>query len=95
MEQYRILEKLNSGSMGTVFKLLRLRDSAVLVLKRIPLLDLTDEQRDQAKLEVELMKQLHHPHIHNPRETRCDALGGDRTLLRSERIEVMRNVEQL
>ena len=63
MEQYRILEKLNSGSMGTVFKLLRLRDSAVLVLKRIPLLDLTDEQRDQAKLEVELMKQLHHPHI--------------------------------
>lgn len=63
MNQYRITERLSSGSFGVVFKAVRLVDNRVFVLKRIPLAELDEHARSSAMHEVELMKQLHHPHI--------------------------------
>lgn len=63
MNQYKILERLSAGSFGIVFKTVRTTDSKVVVLKRIPLGELDGEGKRTALMEVELMKQLHHPHI--------------------------------
>ena len=63
MEDFRIVAKLNSGTSGTVFKAVRLRDGEEVVIKRVPLVDMDPDQRQQARMEVSLMRQLHHPHI--------------------------------
>ena len=63
MNEYRIIDKLTSGSFGSVFKCVRKSDGTTLVLKRIPLTSLSPDTRDSSLLEVELMQQLHHPYI--------------------------------
>jgi serine/threonine protein kinase len=68
MNQYRILERLSSGSFGTVFKIVRVTDGKILVMKRIPMENLDDHARAAATMEVELMKQLNHPCIVSHRD---------------------------
>lgn len=63
MNQYRIVERMTSGSFGVVFKAVRLSDNRILVLKRVPLAELDEAAKRTAMHEVELMQQLHHPHI--------------------------------
>jgi serine/threonine protein kinase len=63
MNQYRIIDRLASGSFGVVFKAVRLSDNRVLVLKRVNLANMDDQSKNTAREEVELMQQLHHPHI--------------------------------
>jgi serine/threonine protein kinase len=63
MNEYRIVGRLTSGSFGSVFKCVRKSDGAVFVLKRVPLASVGQDTRDSSLMEVELMKQLHHPHV--------------------------------
>ncbi|CUG92502.1 serine-threonine protein kinase, putative [Bodo saltans] len=63
MNQYRIIDRLASGSFGVVFKAVRLSDNRVLVLKRVNLANMDEKSKNTAREEVELMQQLHHPHI--------------------------------
>lgn len=60
---YQILSKLGSGTFGTVFLVRRVNDGATFVMKRIPLKDMDEVSKSQTKLEADLLKQLHHPHI--------------------------------
>lgn len=63
MNQYRIIDRLASGSFGVVFKAVRLSDNRVLVLKRVNLANMDERTKQTSTHEVELMQQLHHPHI--------------------------------
>lgn len=55
--------KINGGSGGSVFRVIRVRDRAIFAMKRIPLLDLSDEDTRQVKVEVELAQRMHHPYL--------------------------------
>ncbi|KAK7194468.1 protein kinase [Novymonas esmeraldas] len=61
MLEYEVLEKMATGSFGVVFRVRRIADHEVFVMKRIPLLDLTAAQRRDAAQEVAVMHDLHHP----------------------------------
>jgi serine/threonine protein kinase len=61
LHEYEILEKMASGTFGIVFKVRRITDHKVFVMKRIPLLDLNADQRRDAAQEVAVMRDLRHP----------------------------------
>eukprot|EP01060_Flectonema_neradi_P036139 TRINITY_DN6878_c3_g1_i1.p1 TRINITY_DN6878_c3_g1~~TRINITY_DN6878_c3_g1_i1.p1 ORF type:complete len:583 (+),score=119.95 TRINITY_DN6878_c3_g1_i1:47-1795(+) len=61
MERYKIQKKIGKGSYGSVFRVLDKEQNKEVVLKRIPLVDLSERERAQAKLEVQLMQRLIHP----------------------------------
>lgn len=61
LQEYEILEKMTNGTFGIVFKVRRVTDHTVFVMKRIPLLDLNMEQRRDAAQEIAVMRDLHHP----------------------------------
>ncbi|RNF26204.1 putative protein kinase [Trypanosoma conorhini] len=63
LNEYRILEKMAAGSFGVIFKVRRVTDDAILVMKRIALADLDAEQRREAAQETHVMSRLHHPYI--------------------------------
>ncbi|ESL07923.1 serine/threonine protein kinase [Trypanosoma rangeli SC58] len=63
MNEYHILEKMAAGSFGVIFKVRRVTDNAVLVMKRIALADLGVEQRREAAQEIRVMSRLHHTFI--------------------------------
>ncbi|GET86012.1 protein kinase, putative [Leishmania tarentolae] len=66
--EYKILEKMATGSFGVVFKVRRTTDHQVFVMKRIPLLGLTAPQRRDAAQEILLMRDLHHPCVVSQRD---------------------------
>ncbi|CAJ1017200.1 Protein kinase domain/Protein tyrosine kinase, putative [Leishmania lindenbergi] len=66
--EYRIMEKMGTGSFGVVFKVCRVTDHQVFVMKRIPLLGLTTPQRRDAAQEIILMRDLHHPCVVSQRD---------------------------
>ena len=61
MERYKIQKKIGKGSYGSVFRVIDIENNKEVVLKRIPLVDLSERERGQAKLEVQLMQRLIHP----------------------------------
>lgn len=61
--EYRIVEKMATGAFGIVFRVRRTTDDTELVMKRIPLADLTPEQRRDSAQEVAVMQELTHPCI--------------------------------
>ncbi|RNF08673.1 putative protein kinase [Trypanosoma rangeli] len=63
MNEYHILEKMATGSFGVIFKVRRVTDNALLVMKRIALTDLEVEQRKEAAQEIRVMSRLHHAFI--------------------------------
>ncbi|ESS64043.1 putative protein kinase [Trypanosoma cruzi] len=63
LNEYRILEKMATGSFGVVFKVRRAADNEVLVMKRISLTEMDVEQRREAAQEIRVMSCLHHPFI--------------------------------
>ncbi|TPP52436.1 Protein kinase domain family protein [Leishmania donovani] len=66
--EYKIVEKMATGSFGVVFKVRRVTDHQVFVMKRIPLLGLTAPQRRDAAQEIILMRDLHHPCVVSQRD---------------------------
>ncbi|KAG5486158.1 hypothetical protein LSCM1_07273 [Leishmania martiniquensis] len=66
--EYEILEKMATGSFGIVFKVRRVTDHQVFVMKRIPLLGLTESQRRDAAQEIVVMRGLHHPCVVSQRD---------------------------
>ncbi|EAN89254.1 putative serine/threonine protein kinase [Trypanosoma cruzi] len=63
LNEYRILEKMATGSFGVVFKVRRVADNEVLVMKRISLTEMDVKQRREAAQEIRVMSCLHHPFI--------------------------------
>ncbi|KAH9599883.1 Protein kinase domain [Trypanosoma melophagium] len=63
MNEYRILEKMATGSFGVIFKVRRVADNAIFVMKRIALTDLDEKQRQEAAQEIRVMSRLHHPFV--------------------------------
>ncbi|KPA73210.1 putative protein kinase [Leptomonas pyrrhocoris] len=61
LQEYEIIEKMASGAFGIVFKVRRITDHKVFVMKRIPLLGLNEDQRRDASQEIAVMRDLHHP----------------------------------
>ncbi|KPI88467.1 putative protein kinase [Leptomonas seymouri] len=61
LHEYEILEKMASGTFGIVFKVRRVTDHKLFVMKRIPLLDLSEDQRRDSVQEIAVMRDLHHP----------------------------------
>ncbi|KAG5511502.1 hypothetical protein GH5_06450 [Leishmania sp. Ghana 2012 LV757] len=66
--EYKILEKMATGTFGIVFKVRRMTDHQVFVMKRISLLGLTESQRRDAAQEIVVMRDLHHPCVVSQRD---------------------------
>lgn len=66
INEYRIIEKMATGSFGIIFKVERIHDHRLFVMKRIPLLDLDASQRKDAVREFFFMSELYHPFIVQP-----------------------------
>lgn len=63
LEDFDILSKLGSGSFGTVFKVRRLADNDVYVLKSIRIAELSFKEQSDAINEVRILSQLDSPYI--------------------------------
>lgn len=63
LSEYHILEKMATGSFGVVFKVRRVIDDGVFVMKRIDLSDMDMEQRREAAQEIRVMSRLNHPFV--------------------------------
>lgn len=61
--EYHILEKMATGSFGVVFKVRRVIDDQVFVMKRINISDMNLEERRTAAQEIRVMSRLSHPFI--------------------------------
>lgn len=61
--RYTQLEKLGAGSFSTVFEVSHRTTNERFVLKRIRLKRKQEEQREQARQELQLAHRLHHPFI--------------------------------
>ncbi|KAG5510880.1 hypothetical protein JKF63_06381 [Porcisia hertigi] len=68
VSEYKIMERMATGSFGIVFKVRRVTDQQVFVMKRIPLLGLTPSQRRDAAQEIVVMRDLHHPCVVSHRD---------------------------
>ena len=63
MDRYKIQKRIGKGSFGSVFLVTDQDTGLDAVVKRVPLVELSDKERDQAKLEVQLMQNLEHPYL--------------------------------
>jgi hypothetical protein len=52
VDGYEILASLGSGTYGKVFKVRRIEDGAILVMKQVPLLGLTEREQMETLNEV-------------------------------------------
>ena len=52
IEGYEILSSLGSGTYGKVFKVRRIFDGSVMVMKKVPLLGLTEKEQMETLNEV-------------------------------------------
>ncbi|KAL1510705.1 hypothetical protein AB1Y20_006999 [Prymnesium parvum] len=71
MERYKPLKLLGKGSFGVVFLVREagVGTSKLWVMKQIALAGLSSRDRRSAFLEVELLRELHHPHICSYRDS--------------------------
>ena len=63
MLDFKIVTELGRGSYGTVYKVNSLKNSGVYVLKKISLKHMKAKQQQGALKEVQILKNLDHPHI--------------------------------
>jgi serine/threonine protein kinase len=61
--EYAILDKLGFGMYGEIFKVRRVYDGKVFVLKKVPLDGLTNQQISLSMSEHQVMRKLNHPSI--------------------------------
>lgn len=60
---FEIQAELGKGSFGVVYKVLSIKDKKIYVLKKIDLRLLKPKHKEKAYEEVQLLKQLNHPHL--------------------------------
>eukprot|EP00397_Hematodinium_sp_SG-2012_P020575 GEMP01021207.1.p1 GENE.GEMP01021207.1~~GEMP01021207.1.p1 ORF type:complete len:722 (+),score=169.85 GEMP01021207.1:100-2265(+) len=63
LSDYRVLQTLGKGSFGTVSKIMRIADREALVWKEVGYQQMNDRDKSQLVREVNLLKDLKHPHI--------------------------------
>jgi len=63
MENYEVLSRIGTGSFGAVTKVRRVTDSKVLVWKEISYGRMSDKEKQQLVSEVNILRELRHPHI--------------------------------
>ena len=63
IKDYIIKERLGIGAFGVVFKVLKKSDNNIYVIKQIPLLGLSPQQKDEAKLEAKILSSVRSPYI--------------------------------
>ena len=63
MDAYEVLEKLGSGSFGTIRKIVRKSDKKVLVWKEIRYGRMNEKEKSMLVSEVNILRELKHPNI--------------------------------
>ena len=63
IEDFDLLEKLGSGSFGTVFKVRRRIDDIVYVIKTVRIAELSMHEQEEAINEVKLLSSLDSPFV--------------------------------
>jgi serine/threonine protein kinase len=63
MEGYEVLEKLGSGSFGTIRKIMRKADRKILVWKEIRYGRMNEKEKSMLVSEVNILRELKHPNI--------------------------------
>lgn len=63
MENYEVLSRIGTGSFGAVTKVRRKSDSKTLVWKEITYGRMSDKEKQQLVAEVNILRELRHPHI--------------------------------
>jgi NIMA (never in mitosis gene a)-related kinase 1/4/5 len=60
---FEILNRLGSGSFGTVYKVRRLVDGALYVIKNVRIVELSRKEQSEAINEVQILSQLKSPFV--------------------------------
>jgi NIMA (never in mitosis gene a)-related kinase len=63
MENYEVIQKIGTGSFGSVFKIRRKSDLKVLVWKEINYGIMSEKEKQQLVAEVNILRELRHPNI--------------------------------
>ncbi len=63
MDGYEVLEKLGSGSFGTIRKIMRKADRKILVWKEIRYGRMNEKEKSMLVSEVNILRELKHPNI--------------------------------
>ncbi|NXQ35416.1 STK36 kinase, partial [Alaudala cheleensis] len=63
MENYHVLEMIGEGSFGRVYKGRRKHSAQVVALKFIPKVGRSEKEVKNLQLEIEIVRDLHHPNI--------------------------------
>mmetsp|Transcript_10744 Transcript_10744/g.20985 ORF Transcript_10744/g.20985 Transcript_10744/m.20985 type:complete len:308 (+) Transcript_10744:2518-3441(+) len=63
MDKYEVLKQIGKGSFGTVAKVKRKSDGKVLVWKELIYKRMNDREKNQLVTEVNILRELKHPHI--------------------------------
>lgn len=63
LQDFEVLSRLGSGSFGTVFKVRRLVDDNLYVMKNVRIVDLSYKEQTEAINEVKILAQLKSPYV--------------------------------
>ena len=63
MDAYEVLEKLGSGSFGTIRRIIRKADRKILVWKEIRYGRMNEKEKSMLVSEVNILRELKHPNI--------------------------------
>ena len=63
MDAYEVLEKLGSGSFGTIRRIIRKADRKILVWKGIRYGRMNEKEKSMLVSEVNILRELKHPNI--------------------------------
>ncbi|GBM50034.1 Serine/threonine-protein kinase Nek1 [Araneus ventricosus] len=63
MDNFNIIRQLGEGSSGSALLVQDVVSQKQYVVKRIPLLNLSEDEKEEAKKEVEVLSQMKHPNI--------------------------------
>ena len=63
LKDFEVLSRLGSGSFGTVFRVRRIIDDGVYVIKTVRIVELSYKEQTEAINEVQILAQLKSPYV--------------------------------